>query len=49
MPSGQVIVVGVLLSFLNGVLKLLLVVLIDELAGLLALVCHELGVPPLFR
>jgi len=47
MPSGQIIVIGVLLGLLYSVLKLLLIVLVDELAGLLALVGYKLCVPPL--
>ncbi len=49
MPSGQIIVIGVLLGLFDGVLQLLLVVLVDKLAGLLALIRHELGVSPLLR
>ena len=46
MPSGEIIVIGVLLSLLNGVLQLLLVVLIYEFASLFALISYKLCVSP---
>ena len=47
MPSREVVVVRVLLGLLDGVQQFFLVVFVDELAGLLALVCDQPGVPPL--
>lgn len=49
MPAGEVVVIRVLLRLPDGVGQLLLVVLVDELAGLLAFVRHQFGVAPLPR
>jgi hypothetical protein len=38
MPAGEVVIIRVLLRLADGVGQLLLVVLVDELAGLLALI-----------
>lgn len=48
MPASQVIIIGILLSLLYVIQQLFFVVLVDELACLLALVCHQAGVSPFF-
>lgn len=48
MPSRQVIVIRILLGLLDSGQQLLLVVLIDELAGLFTLISHQPCVSPLF-
>jgi hypothetical protein len=46
-PARQVIVIRVLLSLLYRILQFLLVVFVDELAGLLPLISHQSGITPL--